>query len=101
MLAENRKLERQRAELITAFKKQLKLIEVLYATPFVRRCCAVRWCRGSSVLPARSADWRIERARTGALWSQVLKRQKVHLEAARALQFSEEEFMKTLEMGAA
>lgn len=31
---------------------------------------------------------------------QVLKRQKVHLEAARALQFSEEEFMKTLEMGA-
>ncbi len=32
---------------------------------------------------------------------QVLKRQKVHLEAARALQFSEEEFMKTLEMGAA
>jgi hypothetical protein len=31
---------------------------------------------------------------------QVLKRQRVHLEAARALQFSEEEFLKTLEMGA-
>jgi len=58
LLADTKRLERQRAELLAAFRKQTRLVD-------------------------------------------VLRRQKIHLEAARALGFAEEEFMRLLELGGA
>ncbi|XP_074649421.1 testis-expressed protein 9-like [Tubulanus polymorphus] len=56
LVAENKRLEKQKNELISGFKKQIKLID-------------------------------------------ILKRQKFHIESAKVLQFTEEEFMKALDWG--
>lgn len=55
-IRDNERLEKQKKELMTAFKKQIKLID-------------------------------------------ILKRQKIHMEAAKLLSFTEQEFTKTLELG--
>lgn len=55
LMQENRKLERMRAELVTAVKKQFKLIS-------------------------------------------LLKKQKTHIESSAALGFSEEEYIKALDL---
>jgi hypothetical protein len=54
LTSENRQLERQRNQLMSAFKKQMKLID-------------------------------------------ILKRQKMHIEGAKMLSFTEEEFVKALD----
>ena len=56
LVSDNRRLVKHRGDIVNAFKKQMKLID-------------------------------------------VLKRQKLHLEAAKMLSFTEEEFAKTLEYG--
>ncbi|XP_039987180.1 testis-expressed protein 9 isoform X2 [Xiphias gladius] len=56
LLAENKMLKKQKAELVVGFKKQLKLID-------------------------------------------ILKKQKMHFEAAKLLSFTEDEFMKALDWG--
>ncbi|KAI9209341.1 uncharacterized protein BJ171DRAFT_620706 [Polychytrium aggregatum] len=53
LLVDNKRLEKQKAEILMAFKKQMQLID-------------------------------------------VLKKQKIHIEAARMLQFTEDEFMKAM-----
>ena len=55
LAGERRRLERQRNELLTAFKKQMKLID-------------------------------------------ILKRQKMHIESAKLLHFTEQEFSKALDI---
>ena len=63
LFAENKRLQKQKAELLTGFKKQCQLIEIL------------------------------KRQKVGGKEYWV---RQMHVEAAKILQFTEEEFMRTL-----
>ncbi len=64
LLLENKKLEKFNGELLLAFKKQIKLVDIL------------------------------KRQKV-----KIYNKYQIHIEAARLLQFTEEEFIKTLELG--
>lgn len=74
-MSENKRLEKQKTELMTAFKKQLKLIDILK-----RQKAVYLWLNLLSVT---------------STWFCV----QMHIEAAKLLSFSEEEFVKALDWG--
>lgn len=83
LLAENRMLKKQKAELIVGFKKQLKLIDILK-----RQKVGV------------SSTWRtIETLHCNSLTRGFCFYVQMHFEAAKLLSFTEEEFMKALDWG--
>lgn len=84
LLAENKTLKKQKAELIVGFKKQLKLIDVLKRQK-VRESLPHLINKLNELLIATARF--------------VLLRLQMHFEAAKLLSFTEDEFMKALDWG--
>ena len=111
---EVKRLEKQKAELLNAFKKQLKLIDILKVRNRILHCAYTHTLmfnyQHPSDLPQHSSTPILSRrhlftevlplAHTGVT-PPFLQRQKVHMEAARMLAFTEEEFTKALGVGGA
>lgn len=79
LLAENKMLKKQKAELIVGFKKQLKLIDILKKQKV-------------------SASF-ITKRMLFIDFNQSVFCVQMHFEAAKLLSFTEEEFMKALDWG--
>lgn len=80
-MSENRQLEKQRAELMTGFKKQLKLIDILKRQKVTFYACQILCGSLSNHIPPPPVI-------------------QMHIEAAKVLSFTEEEFIKALDWGA-
>lgn len=87
--AENKKLEGQKAALVAAFRKQTKLIDVLKR----QKVCRVATSRPSELFFAVANVRRSWTDRRSGFLSLPVQ---LHIEAARMLAFTEEEFAKSL-----
>lgn len=79
LITENKRLEKQKVELLAAFKKQMQLIDVLKRQ---KVCCYFLF-----VSPISTSV---------SLTPIPFFSNQIHIEAAKVLQFTEDEFMKAL-----
>nr|XP_033478999.1 testis-expressed protein 9 isoform X2 [Epinephelus lanceolatus] len=89
LLAENKMLKKQKAELIVGFKKQLKLIDILKRQK-------VRVSISFTLLIHTLLIIQSKCSRTNFLFCFSVQ---MHFEAAKLLSFTEDEFMKALDWG--
>ncbi|MGH0127308.1 UNVERIFIED_CONTAM: hypothetical protein FKN15_030803 [Acipenser sinensis] len=99
--AENKKLEKQKTELMTGFKKQLKLIDILKRQKELE---GLKRVQKQTVTNHSTTEVRLNRAAEEAErykmeLNKMKQSSKMHIEAAKMLSFTEEEFMKALEWG--
>lgn len=95
LAADNKRLERQRAELLVraarCFAYYLELLRISATRCFAYYIFPVCYFKSSQCIQQVAFKKQLKLI-------DVLKRQKVHMEAARALAFTEAEFLETLSL---